>query len=101
MMPTERLGRIRVLVVDSKPVVRDGVEAILRRQRDIIVVAFAGDGRAAVEQFQAHRPDVTLTGLRLSGMDGFQTISEILKVDRLARILVFKLDETAAAAAVA
>jgi DNA-binding NarL/FixJ family response regulator len=65
---------IRILVVDDHPVVREGVDALVRRQADIRIVAQAANGREAVQQFRAHRPDVTLMDLQMPEMNGLDAL---------------------------
>lgn len=62
--------RVRVLVADDHEVVREGLTAVINRQRDMEVVTEACDGRAAVEQFTAFRPDVAVLDMRMPYLDG-------------------------------
>lgn len=68
---------IRVLVVDDHPLVRAGEVATVSSQRDMIVVAEAGDGTQALALFRRHRPDVTLLDLGLPGPDGVEVIRRL------------------------
>lgn len=52
------------------------------------VVAEAGDGVAAVSQYQAHRPDVVLLDLVMPEQDGKQALREILALDPAARVVI-------------
>jgi two-component system NarL family response regulator len=79
---------IRVLVVDDHPVVRDGLRTILERQPDITVVAEAGTGEGALEEFRRHRPDVTLMDLRLRGMSGLEATERLCRDFPGSRVLV-------------
>jgi two-component system NarL family response regulator len=81
-------ARIRVLVVDDHPVVRDGLKALLGAAPDIEVVGEAGDGRAAIAAWREHEPDVALMDLRMPGMDGSDAIAAILRTAPDARIIV-------------
>src|SRR5690242_7912886 len=79
---------IRILIAEDHTVVRDGLVAIIKQERDMEVVAETGDGRQAVELWRQHRPDVTLMDLRMPGLDGVNAIYEIRAVDHNARIIV-------------
>jgi DNA-binding NarL/FixJ family response regulator len=79
---------IRVLIADDHPVVREGLSALINRQPDMRVVAEAGDGSEAVEQFSLYRPDVALIDLRMRGMDGLHAILTICRRFPGARLVV-------------
>ena len=79
---------IRILVADDHPVVREGLVALITRQRDMIVVAEASDGRELVEKFLFHRPDVALVDLRMPEMDGADALAAIRERAPAARVIV-------------
>ena len=68
---------IRVLVVDDHPVVRQGIAGLIATQSDLRLVAEAATGREAIQQFRAHRPDVTLMDLQMPEMGGLDAIMAI------------------------
>lgn len=80
--------RIRVLVADDHPVVREGLRALISRRSDMTVIAEASDGAEAVRLFNGHRPDVALIDLRMPGMDGVDAIKAIRQQFPAARIIV-------------
>jgi DNA-binding NarL/FixJ family response regulator len=80
--------KIRVLVVDDHPVLRDGVAAILGNQTDMMMVGEARDGGEAIERFRALRPDVTLMDLQMPGVNGVDAIIAICGEHPGARIIV-------------
>jgi two-component system NarL family response regulator len=68
---------IRVLVVDDHPLMRDGIAIGLADEPDIQLVAEAADGRAGIEAFRKHRPDVTLMDLQMPDMSGIEAMQTI------------------------
>src|SRR5882724_7684694 len=60
---TER-KMLTVLIADDHPVVREGLTTIIQLQPDMRVIAEASNGREAMEEFFAHRPDIALLDLR-------------------------------------
>jgi DNA-binding NarL/FixJ family response regulator len=81
-------SEIRILVVDDHPVVREGVDALVRRKTDMRIVAQATNGREAIEQFRAHRPDVTLMDLQMPEMSGLDALMALRGEFPDARIIV-------------
>ncbi len=82
------MDKIRLMLVDDHPVVREGLAGMLAGQPDFDVVATAKDGAEAVKLDATHTPDVILMDLRMPGMDGVTAIGEIKEKRPFANILV-------------
>jgi DNA-binding NarL/FixJ family response regulator len=79
---------IRILAVDDHPLLREGISGLVAGQSDMSLVAEASNGREAIQQFRAHRPDVTLMDLQMPEMNGVDTIIAIRGEFSEARIIV-------------
>jgi DNA-binding NarL/FixJ family response regulator len=79
---------IRILSVDDHPLFRNGIAALLATQQDMILVAEAANGREAIQQFRAHRPDITLMDLQMPEMNGLDAMIAIRNEFPEARIIV-------------
>jgi DNA-binding NarL/FixJ family response regulator len=80
--------QIRILVVDDHPLLRQGIAGLVADQSDMSLVAEASNGREAILQFRAHRPDVTLMDLQMPEMNGLDAIAAIRGEFPEARIVV-------------
>ncbi|MBD8880827.1 MULTISPECIES: response regulator transcription factor [Rhodanobacter] len=65
---------ICILAVDDHPIMLDGLAAVLEIEPDMKLVATAGSGEEAIEQYRKHRPDIVLMDLELPGMSGEEAI---------------------------
>ena len=79
---------IRILAVDDHPLVRQGIAGLVAVQSDMTVVAEAANGRDAIQQYRAHRPDVTLMDLQMPEMNGVDAIIAIRNEFSEAKIIV-------------
>ena len=84
----DRSLRIRVLLVDDHPVVREGLRAMIETQDDMEVIGESENGADAIKAFDALRPDVLLLDLKLPDMDGVRVIEVIRESHPDARIIV-------------
>jgi DNA-binding NarL/FixJ family response regulator len=79
---------IRILAADDHPLLRHGIASLVNAEPDMELVAQASTGREAVEQFQLHRPDITLMDLQMSDMSGIEAMIAIRSEFPNARVIV-------------
>ena len=79
---------IRILTVDDHRLIRQGIAGLVAVESDMRVIAEAANGRDALQQFRAYRPDITLMDLQMPEMNGLDAISAIRGEYPEARIIV-------------
>jgi DNA-binding NarL/FixJ family response regulator len=85
---SERSAQIRILAVDDHVLVRQGISVLISTEPDFTLVAEASNGREAIKQFRAHRPDVTIMDLQMPEMNGLDAITAIRGEFPDAKIIV-------------
>src|ERR1700730_16075515 len=85
---TEGSGLMSILAVDDHPLERHGSVGLVADEPDMTTVAEASNGREAIQQFRAHRPDVTLMDAQMPEMNGLDAIMAIRGEFSEARIIV-------------
>jgi DNA-binding NarL/FixJ family response regulator len=83
------LDRIKILVADDHPMLREGLVAVLATQPDFDIVAEAADGEQTVRLAQSLEPDVILLDLEMPGTDGVAALRELQAIGTTAKTLVF------------
>ena len=66
-----------ILLVDDHEVVRIGLKALLEHNEKFEVIAEADTAKKAIEQVEAHHPDVVLMDIRLPGSSGIDACEQI------------------------
>ena len=69
---------IRVVIADSHDLFRQGLSSLLTRQLDIKIVGEAKDGAELLQMMHDLRPDVLLMEVYMRGVDGLQTVYDLI-----------------------
>jgi DNA-binding NarL/FixJ family response regulator len=79
---------IRVAIVDDQAIVRAGLTRILSPADGFEIVAECADGRQAVEELPALRPNVVLMDVRMPDLDGIAATEHLRRLDEPLEVLV-------------
>ena len=81
-------NKLKILIVDDHAIVRDGLAAILKFQKDMTVVGEADDGQSAIQKAQKLRPDIILMDLMMPNMNGTDATAAIKRILPNTQILI-------------
>ncbi len=79
---------MKVLICDDQAVIRDGLELLLKLEKDVDVVGTAADGAEAVEMTLEKSPDLVLMDLKMPGMNGIEATRKIRAHHPNVKVLV-------------
>lgn len=79
---------MKILICDDQAVIRDGLELLLKLEKDFQVVGCAQDGAEALELAAKHQPDLALMDLKMPIMNGIEATRQIRKKFPHIKVLV-------------
>lgn len=82
------MAPIEIFIVDDHDVVREGLEAILGREADLVVVGSASSGEEALPMIAETNPHVVVVDYRLPGADGASLCCEIAESRLRAQVVI-------------
>lgn len=88
MDPIQPTGAISILVAEDDKIIRTLFHAIIQKKFPDVAVYLAEDGRAGVELFNKHAPQIIITDINMPGMNGIQMAREIRSIEPATRIIV-------------
>jgi DNA-binding NarL/FixJ family response regulator len=91
--PESAPNKIRVVIADDHPIVRDGLKKLLSLEDDIDVVGAVSDGRELVERIDELKPDVILLDLRMPNLDGLGAMQTLQHTGSKARVIILTASE--------
>jgi len=68
---------LKLLLVDDQDLIRESLHIVLDMDPEIQVVGLAENGHVAIQQCEAHQPDVVLMDVHMPVMDGVEATRQI------------------------
>jgi DNA-binding NarL/FixJ family response regulator len=91
--PHAQQKRIRILLVDDHPMVRERLADVINREADLVVSGEAEDRHGAIEAILAQPPDLVIVDLKLKNSDGLELIKDIRARWPKMRMLVVSMHD--------
>jgi two-component system, NarL family, response regulator NreC len=81
---------LRILLADDHEMMRQGLRALLERER-FVVVGEASNGRAAIEHAERLRPDVAVVDLGMPELNGLDAAQQIVRTSPSTRVIALTM----------
>lgn len=85
--------RIKVLLVDDHPMMREGLRKMIEEEEDLVFIAEATNGEDAIDLTLQLNPDVVVMDVNMPGMNGIEATREISILSPKTRIIGLSLHD--------
>jgi len=85
------LKKIRLILIEDNRLLREGICAMLKKEKDILVVASLDDSDFALEKLTDLKPNVVLIDLGLTNQDSFELVKLIRDEYKDIEVIVMDL----------
>jgi DNA-binding NarL/FixJ family response regulator len=79
---------IRLVLADDHPLVLEGLESLLSREGDFLILASCATGRETLQAVREHRPDLLVLDLRMPGGGGLDVLKGLREEGLDTRVVV-------------
>lgn len=81
--------RYKVLIVEDEVLVRGGLKSVIGWEKlGMEIIGDAANGKQALEIYEADKPDIILTDIKMPVMDGLELIARIREKDEKTKIVI-------------
>ncbi len=86
--------KIRLLIIEDNPLLREGISAIVKRQSDIRVVSERGSRKKPLQKVRDLKPNVLLLDLGLRGQNSLEIVRSVRADYPQVKVIVMDLAPT-------
>ncbi|MEQ2008387.1 MAG: response regulator transcription factor [Limisphaerales bacterium] len=91
--PAPGIRRIRILLVDDHPVVREGLRSCFARLPQLSIVGEAASGEECLRLARRLKPDLVLMDINMPGINGLVATARLRKIAPDAKVLILSVHE--------
>jgi DNA-binding NarL/FixJ family response regulator len=94
MSKRDNQRKIRILIVDDHPMVREGIRALIYAQPDMVVCGESDGGQDLLRQVVELRPDVATLDIHLGQQNGLDLVPILRELHASLKVIVLSMHET-------
>lgn len=85
------MRKLRILLADDHKLLRSGLRLLLERQPDMTVVGEADDGREAVRNAAASKPDIVVLDIGMPNLNGIEACVQITQENSTIAVVMLSM----------
>ena len=89
------MDKIRLILADDHKIIIEGLKGILETEPDIELIGTAYDGREMVEMAHRLKPDVVVTDISMSPLNGIDATKELVDSGSEAKVIILTMHDDA------
>ena len=93
MIPSARIAKKRIFLLDDHPIVRQGLSQLINEQADLSVCGAAPDAASALDVIGELSPDLLILDISLDGPDGLDFLKRLRLRDNAPPVLVLSMHD--------
>jgi len=85
------MSKAKILIADDHAMIRDGVRALLSKNKELQIAGEAQNGQEALAKYESIKPDLLVLDISMPDMNGMDVAQQILKDDPNAKIIILSM----------
>jgi two-component system, NarL family, response regulator NreC len=82
---------ITIVIADDHPLVRNGLQEVLRDESRLRIIGEASTGSELIELVSKLKPDIVITDIKMPGLDGIDAVKEIKRIRPMTGIIALSM----------
>ncbi len=87
------MKKINILLADNHTIIREGVKAMLKEQKNFSILTEAANGQEVLEKIKKNAPDIVVMEIIIPEMNGIETIEIITKKYPDTKVIVLTIHD--------
>lgn len=92
-MPAQQRNKLKVLIVDDHPIVRQGISQLINQEPDFDTCTQAGSAQEALDLLEKSAPDIMLVDISLDGISGLELLKMVKSRDYKVPVLILSMHD--------
>ncbi|KPJ74226.1 MAG: LuxR family transcriptional regulator [Deltaproteobacteria bacterium SG8_13] len=81
----------RIVLADDHKIIRDGLKALLEKEREMEIVAEAENGRQALQLVRKHNPDIVIMDISMPDLNGIDATRQITSEQPSVKVIALSM----------